>query len=111
MSEDHSSGGQSKDEYIRIWMREWIRTRATLLRITMLPRMPTIVNVDKDEDILEGSYVRHWQEAIRKIWIRADYIYIYEWLEKQYDDAAKVYLEPGAVITGQPGISEFTHHH
>ena len=50
-------------------------------------------------------------EAIRKIWIRADYIYIYEWLEKQYDDAAKVYLEPGAVITGQPGIGEFTHHH
>ena len=76
-------------------------------------------NVTEDADDREcGRRRRHTPhtsdtgiEAIRKIWIRADYIHIYECLEKQYDDAAKVYLEPGAVITGQPGIGELTRHH
>jgi hypothetical protein len=35
--------------------------------------------------------------AVNKIWIRADYICIYDFLEKQYDEAAKVDLEPGVV--------------
>ena len=68
--------------------------------------------MDKDEDIIEGSYILDTGiRVIKKIWIRADYIRFYDCLEKQYDDAAKVDLEPGAVITGQPGIGEFTRHH
>jgi hypothetical protein len=113
MPEDHRSRAQGEDEMNRDEGMDQDTNNATEdSNVTEDADVTEIVNVDEDEDIMEGSYVLDTgMEAIRKIWIRADYIRIYDCLEKQYDDAAKVYLEPGAVITGQPGIGEFTRHH
>ncbi|KIM88500.1 hypothetical protein PILCRDRAFT_3469 [Piloderma croceum F 1598] len=75
--------------------------------ITENANVTEIVNVDEDEDIIEGSYILNTGiQAIKKIWICTDYIHIYDCLEEQYNNTAKVNFEPGAVITGQPGIGK-----
>ena len=42
-----------------------------------------------------------------KIWVRADYIRIFEFAEKFYAESSSNQLSPCLVITGQPGIGEF----
>ena len=42
-----------------------------------------------------------------KIWIRADYIRMFEFAEKFYAGSLSNPLSPCLVITGQPGIGEF----
>jgi len=43
----------------------------------------------------------------QKIWIRADYIRVYNFLEDCEAPQVTNNVAPGAVITGQPGIGEF----
>ena len=73
------------------------------------------MNVDKsaeevlDDDVIEGC---HFLEidiegfAYPKIWIRAEYIRIYDALEMYYKTPSYPNLAPAAVVTGQPGIGE-----
>lgn len=42
-----------------------------------------------------------------KIWIRAEYIRIFAYLEYHYNHERVHNLAPSVVITGQPGIGEF----
>lgn len=42
-----------------------------------------------------------------KIWVRADYIRIFEFAEKFYAESSSNPKPPCLVITGQPGIGEF----
>jgi hypothetical protein len=42
-----------------------------------------------------------------KIWVRADYIRMFEFAEKFYAESLSNPLSPCIVITGQPGIGEF----
>jgi hypothetical protein len=62
---------------------------------------------DEDDDIIDGC---HFLELdieslnIPRIWIRAEYIRIYDALETFYQYPRR--RAPAAVITGQPGIGE-----
>ena len=116
ISETCRSRAQGEDEYMIQNMDEGMDQDANNItedsNVTEDADVTEIVNVDEDEEVRKDTYVLDTGiAAINKIWIHADYIRIYECLEKQYNDAAKVYLQPGAVITGQPGIGEFTRHH
>jgi hypothetical protein len=66
---------------------------------------------DVDADVIPGCYVLNIGiEGLEysKIWIRADYIRVYNYLEKINDGTSKAEgIAPGAIITGQPGIGEF----
>jgi hypothetical protein len=42
-----------------------------------------------------------------KIWVRAEYIKMFEYAEKFYAESLPNPLSPCLVITGQPGIGEF----
>ena len=62
-----------------------------------------------DDDIIEGCYsLEIGIEGFEfpRIWIRAEYIRIYDALEDRYRERSYPYLAPAAVITGQPGIGE-----
>jgi hypothetical protein len=62
-----------------------------------------------DDDVIEGCYsleVDIEGFAYPRIWIRAEYIRIYNALESHYAEPSYPYLAPSAVITGQPGIGE-----
>jgi hypothetical protein len=43
-----------------------------------------------------------------KIWIRADYIRVYDFLESREAPSVRNRLAPSAVVTGPPGIGEFS---
>jgi len=63
----------------------------------------------EDDDIIPGCYaLRINIEGIeqKEIWIRAEYIRVYDYLEMFYDRMVYEKQTPGAVITGQPGIGE-----
>ncbi|KIM80022.1 hypothetical protein PILCRDRAFT_9906 [Piloderma croceum F 1598] len=80
MSEDHRSRAQGEDN-----------------SVTEDANVTEIVNVDKDNDIIEGCYALDTGiRGIGKIWIHADYIPVYDYLEKHYNGAAQVNLVPGA---------------
>ena len=63
---------------------------------------------DDDDDIVPGCYVLDINTDLeyRRIWIRAEYIRVYDFLETFYAHTTKhsPYKAPGAVVTGQPGI-------
>ncbi|KAF8337726.1 hypothetical protein F5887DRAFT_531087 [Amanita rubescens] len=65
---------------------------------------------DVDADVIPGCYVLNI--GIKglersKIWIRADYIRVYNYLETINDGISKAEgVAPGAIITGQPGIGK-----
>ena len=116
ISEDRRSRAQGEDEYMIQNMDEGMDQDGNNVtedsNVTEDTDVTEIVNVDEDEEIGKGTYILDTGiTGINKIWIRAEYIRIYDCLEKQYDDAAKLHLPPGAVITGQPGIGELTCHH
>jgi hypothetical protein len=64
---------------------------------------------EEDDDIIEGC---HFLEiGIRgfkfpRIWIRAEYIRIYNALEGHHRKPYYPYLAPAVIITGQPGIGK-----
>ena len=66
---------------------------------------------DVGADVIPGCYVLNIDiEGIErsKIWIRADYIRVYNYLETINDGTSKAEgVAPSATITGQPGIGEF----
>ena len=65
-------------------------------------------DVDEDDDIIPGCYLLDLGIDGTKIWIRADYIRIYNFLEAHYEKSpAPSFRAPAAVITGQPGIGQF----
>jgi hypothetical protein len=67
------------------------------------------VEVDGDDDIIEGCYfleigIEGFQ--LPRIWIRAEYVRIYNALEDRHRTPYYPPLAPAVVITGQPGIGE-----
>ena len=72
---------------------------------------PMDVDFDVGADVIPGCYVLNI--GIKglersKIWIRADYIRVYNYLEARNDGTSEAEgVAPGAIITGQPGIGEF----
>jgi hypothetical protein len=65
---------------------------------------------DVDGDIISGCYALDLNveaKAVPSIWIRADYIRIYDALQKHYNNIVNRLWTPGAVVTGQPGIGQF----
>ena len=65
---------------------------------------------DQNNDIISGCYVLDIDLGLEyeKIWVRAEYIRVYEYLEDYYEKtcARANNVAPGAVITGNPGIGE-----
>jgi len=74
-------------------------------------------NEDEDEgtdDIIPGCYnldINIVNIPPSRIWIRADYIRIYDFFQSHYNEFAKPSMgqPPSAVLTEQPGIGEFCH--
>lgn len=66
---------------------------------------------DVGSDVIPGCYVLDIgidDFEISKIWIRAEYIRVYDYLETINDGTSKAEgRAPSAIITGQPGIGEF----
>jgi hypothetical protein len=66
--------------------------------------------VNLDDDVIPGCHFLNIdieKFAYPKIWIRAEYIRIYDALEAYYNKPSYPPTAPAAVITGQPGIGEF----
>jgi len=64
---------------------------------------------DLDDDIIEGCYfleigIEDFQ--LPRIWIRAEYVRIYNAIEDRHRTPYYPPLAPAVVITGQPGIGE-----
>ena len=65
-------------------------------------------DMDKYNDIIPGCGVLDiGLGGIGKIWVRAEYMRIYNCLEEHYNLAIIGVANAGAVLTGQPGIGEF----
>jgi hypothetical protein len=66
------------------------------------------VSEEDQDDIMDGCYFLELDDIedlnIHRIWIRAEYIRIYDALEAFYQYPRR--RAPAAVITGQPGIGE-----
>ena len=63
---------------------------------------------DSDSDITDGCYVPNFGlQGITpsKIWVRADYIRVYEELEMWVKESP-MGMPPSAIVVGQPGIGE-----
>jgi hypothetical protein len=65
---------------------------------------------EEDEDLIPGCYFLDMSVAgiEPSIWIRADYIRIYDRLEAHYAKVGSRGRAPAAVLTGQPGIGEWS---
>ncbi|KIM86220.1 hypothetical protein PILCRDRAFT_816150 [Piloderma croceum F 1598] len=62
---------------------------------------------DDDDDVIPGCYPFSVGIENITVWIRADYIRVYEALQDYYEKATKQSgRTPSAVVTGQPGISK-----
>jgi hypothetical protein len=65
---------------------------------------------DTDDDIISGCYVLDIsipRIPVSHLWIRADYICIFNFFQAFYDKHAKPMAKvPSGVLTGQPGIGE-----
>jgi hypothetical protein len=66
--------------------------------------------MDEGDDVISGCYVLDIDIdglGMSSLWIRADYIRIYNFFQAHYDNYAKPRgRAPSAVLTGQPGIGE-----
>jgi hypothetical protein len=67
---------------------------------------------DLDDDIIPGCYmldidIDQWEDLpSQRIWIRADYIRIWDELTDHYNTYPSKGRAPAAVLTGQPGIGK-----
>ncbi len=65
---------------------------------------------DMDDDIISGCYALEigiLSMPVSHLWIRADYIRIFNFFQTFYDERAKPMAKaPSGVLTGQPGIGE-----
>jgi hypothetical protein len=69
---------------------------------------------DLDDEIIPGCYTLDLGiEGFRysRIWIRADYIRVYDHLNFHYNKPAYTGRAPAAVLTGQPGIGDYASLH
>ena len=65
--------------------------------------------MDVDDEIDPGCYMLDIGIdglPYPKIWIRAEYIHVFAYLQQYYDQERTHNLVPSVVITGQPGIGE-----
>ena len=63
---------------------------------------------DEDQDVIPGCYPFNVGIEDITVWIRADYIRVFEGLQRSFEKAMKQRgRTPSAVITGQPGVGEF----
>lgn len=66
---------------------------------------------DVDDNIIPGCYAFNIDVEgleLSKIWIRADYIRVYNSLDSLRDvTTASIFQRIGAILTGEPGIGEF----
>ena len=65
------------------------------------------VSEEEDDDIIEGCYslsIGIESFAFPRIWIRAEYIRIYDALEARYKKSSYPYLASAVIISGQPGV-------
>jgi len=72
-------------------------------------RMYGSETTDLDDDIIPGCCFLDIGLAglYQRIWVRADYIRAYGYLENRYNKLARIAgRAPAAVLTGQPGIGE-----
>ena len=61
-----------------------------------------------DDDVIPGCYLLDLGDDFSKIWIRADYVRIYDFVEAYYKtNPAPSHRAPAVVITGHPGVGEF----
>ena len=62
-----------------------------------------------NDDIAQapGCYVLDLGHPFPKLWIRPEYILIYDYLDDYYRKPSHLRRAPAAVITGQPGVGEF----
>ena len=70
--------------------------------------MEEATTVDPDDDIIPGCYMLDIgiEGLIPKLWIRAEYIRVFNSLNAYYDELSFIDKAPCAVVTGQPGIGE-----
>jgi hypothetical protein len=65
------------------------------------------VDHDRGDDIEPGCYaldIAIKGIQFKKIWIRAEYLEIYDYFEDYYNKTEAFGRCPGGVLTGQPGI-------
>ena len=70
--------------------------------------MEEATTMDPDDDIIPGCYMLDIgiEGLIPKLWIRAEYIRVFNSLNAYYDEPSFIDKAPCAVVTGQPGIGE-----
>src|SRR5258708_24161663 len=65
---------------------------------------------DMDDDVISGCYfldIGIPDIGISRLWIRADYIRIFDYIQSFYEERADPMVRvPSVVLTGQPGIGE-----
>ena len=68
----------------------------------------TMDELDPDDDVISGCYMLDIgiDGLFSKVWIRAEYIRIFNAINAYYDDPPLIDRAPCVVITGQPGIGE-----
>jgi hypothetical protein len=70
--------------------------------------MDEATTMDPDDDIISGCYILDIgiDGLFSKLWIRAEYIRVFNSVKAYYDKPTLVPGAPCVVITGQPGIGE-----
>ena len=88
---------------------EWDRTDAMDKDVHESIDEDSETDMGVDDDYISGCYILDVGLFLnRKMWIRADYIRIYNALEVHYKkDPAPSCRTPSAVVTGQPGVGQF----
>jgi hypothetical protein len=91
--------GKSMNDEESEWHRSQIRIDQDQDEIT-----------DMDDDIIPGCYVLDISipgMQVSHLWIRADYIRVFNFFQTFYDDYARPMAKvPSCVLTGHPGIGE-----
>jgi len=64
-------------------------------------------DLGEDDIILGCHYILDLDIFGRRLWIRADYMQVYDYLEAYYNKTVGTLgSSPAAVLTGQPGVGE-----
>ena len=71
--------------------------------------MDETTTIDPDDDIIPGCYMLDIgiDGLMSKLWIRAEYIRVFNFVNAYYDEPSSILRAPCVVVTGHPGIGEF----
>ena len=71
--------------------------------------MDETTTTDPDDDIISGCYMLDIgiDGLMSKLWIRAEYIRVFNFVNAYYDKPSSILRAPCVVVTGHPGIGEF----